>query len=48
LCIDLLVMKPQYTWPGLVIVALGVPVYYIWRAIGGRRDADAVAERSAS
>ncbi len=31
LCGDLLVEKPQYTWPGLVIVALGVPVYYVWR-----------------
>ena len=31
LCGDLLAEKPQYTWPGLVIVALGVPVYYVWR-----------------
>ena len=31
LCGDLLVEKPQYTWPGLVIVALGIPVYYAWR-----------------
>ncbi|MCA1850966.1 MAG: amino acid permease [Beggiatoa sp.] len=27
----LLVQKPQYTWPGLMIVALGVPVYFAWR-----------------
>lgn len=27
----LLVYKPNYTWPGLIIVLLGVPVYYIWR-----------------
>jgi APA family basic amino acid/polyamine antiporter len=26
----LLVYKPNYTWPGLIIVLLGVPVYYIW------------------
>ena len=32
LCADLLVMKPQYTWPGLIIVALGIPIYYVWRA----------------
>ncbi len=25
--IDLLIMKPGYTWPGLLIVASGVPVY---------------------
>ena len=29
--IDLLVLKPKYTWPGLIIVALGVPVYFLWR-----------------
>ena len=35
--VDLLVVKPQYTWPGLIIVALGVPVYYAWRfAAAGR------------
>jgi len=29
--IILAVYKPLYTWPGLVIVALGVPVYFIWK-----------------
>ncbi len=29
--IVLLRYKPQYTWPGLIIVLLGIPVYYIWR-----------------
>ena len=29
--IVLLRYKPQYTWPGLLIVLLGIPVYYIWR-----------------
>ncbi|HSW50515.1 MAG TPA: amino acid permease [Bryobacteraceae bacterium] len=32
----LLIYKPSYTWPGLIIVLLGVPVYYIWH---GRRAA---------
>jgi APA family basic amino acid/polyamine antiporter len=27
----LLLYKPNYTWPGLIIVLLGLPVYYIWR-----------------
>ncbi len=27
----LLRYKPQYTWPGLVIVLLGVPVYFLWK-----------------
>jgi len=26
----LLRFKPQYTWPGLIIVLLGIPVYYAW------------------
>jgi APA family basic amino acid/polyamine antiporter len=33
IAVDLLVLKPQYTWPGLIIVALGVPVYYVWRRL---------------
>ena len=27
----LLRYKPQYTWPGLIIVLLGIPVYFAWR-----------------
>jgi APA family basic amino acid/polyamine antiporter len=27
----LLVYKPRYTWPGLILVLLGVPVYLLWR-----------------
>jgi APA family basic amino acid/polyamine antiporter len=27
----LLLFKPSYTWPGLIIVLLGVPVYFVWR-----------------
>ncbi|HLF14757.1 MAG TPA: amino acid permease [Bacteroidota bacterium] len=33
LCVDLLVLKPAYTWPGLIIVLLGIPVYFVWKAI---------------
>jgi basic amino acid/polyamine antiporter, APA family len=29
----LLLYKPSYTWPGLIIVLLGVPVYFIWRKV---------------
>jgi APA family basic amino acid/polyamine antiporter len=32
LMLVLLVRKPLFTWPGLVIVALGIPVYFLWRA----------------
>jgi len=27
----LLIYKPRYTWPGLMIVLAGVPVYFAWR-----------------
>jgi APA family basic amino acid/polyamine antiporter len=30
-CLDLLVVKPMYTWPGLLIVLAGVPAYFAWR-----------------
>jgi APA family basic amino acid/polyamine antiporter len=29
--ISLIILKSEYTWPGLIIVLLGVPVYFIWR-----------------
>jgi APA family basic amino acid/polyamine antiporter len=32
--IQLLRYKPQYTWPGLIIVLLGVPVYVVWKWAG--------------
>jgi APA family basic amino acid/polyamine antiporter len=31
LMVILLFKKPLYTWPGLIIVALGIPVYHFWR-----------------
>lgn len=27
----LLIYKPNYTWPGLIIVLLGIPVYFVWK-----------------
>ena len=27
----LLFFKPQFTWPGMIIVLIGVPVYFAWR-----------------
>ena len=32
----LLLYKPSYTWPGLMIVLLGVPVYFLWRRRAAR------------
>lgn len=37
LCIILLIYKPEYTWPGFIIVALGVPGYYGFKFLGERR-----------
>lgn len=37
ICVVLLRYKPQYTWPGLVLVLLGIPVYLFW----SRRPANA-------
>ena len=28
-CILLIIYKPQFTWPGLIIAALGIPIYYL-------------------
>ncbi len=36
ICVVLLRYKPQYTWPGLILVLLGVPVYFLWT--GTRKD----------
>jgi APA family basic amino acid/polyamine antiporter len=33
--LDLLVVKPVYTWPGLLLVLTGIPVYFLWK-IGKR------------
>lgn len=36
----LLVAKPSYSFAGLAIVLIGVPVYYVWRAVGNPIVAD--------
>jgi APA family basic amino acid/polyamine antiporter len=34
-CLLLIIYKPAYTWPGLIITLLGVPLYYL--AISNRK-----------
>lgn len=29
--IVLLIYKPTYSWPGMIIIAIGIPVYYYWK-----------------
>jgi basic amino acid/polyamine antiporter, APA family len=41
IAIDLLLLKPRFTWPGVIIVLLGIPVYYVWRSFDGRKDRSA-------
>ena len=31
ICINLLIYKPNYTWPGIIIVLIGIPVYLLLR-----------------
>jgi APA family basic amino acid/polyamine antiporter len=38
----LLRYKPQYTWPGLILVLLGVPVYLVWKRQGSGVSVEAV------
>src|SRR5437763_12234010 len=40
--IVLLRYKPQFTWPGLIIVLLGIPVYFAWRLRGTPRQSSVV------
>jgi APA family basic amino acid/polyamine antiporter len=37
----LLLYKPQFTWPGLIVVLLGIPVYYAWSRSAGAKSASA-------
>ena len=40
IAVILLFAKPQYSFAGLFIVLLGIPVYYLWRSRGGPGRAD--------
>jgi len=35
--LNLLIVKPMYTWPGLGIVLSGIPAFYIWRYVDSKR-----------
>ena len=37
-CILLIIYKPQFTWPGLIITLTGIPLYYIAMARKGVRE----------
>ncbi|MEW6368841.1 MAG: amino acid permease [Acidobacteriota bacterium] len=37
--VSLLLYRTQTTWPGLLIVLTGIPVYFLWRMLSGRAQA---------
>jgi len=37
-CVLLIIYKPQFTWPGLIIVLIGVPIYYISQRYVKKQD----------
>ncbi len=41
----LLLYRTQTTWPGLIIMLAGLPIYWLWRWIGGRRNGPAALPR---
>ena len=42
ICLVLLRYKPQYTWPGLFLVVLGIPVYFLWKIRRGPTESGAI------
>jgi APA family basic amino acid/polyamine antiporter len=40
ICVVLLRYKPQYTWPGLALVLLGIPVYIFWSKANQKTSSD--------
>src|SRR5471030_477271 len=37
-CILLIIYKPNFTWPGLIIVLIGIPIYYITQRYSNHED----------
>ncbi len=37
-CTLLIIYKPNFTWPGLIVVLTGVPVFYMWKAFDKKRS----------
>lgn len=43
-CILLIIYKPKFTWPGLIITLIGIPVYYLTIASQRKKPAIAIDE----
>jgi len=44
-CILLIIYKPTYTWPGLIITLLGIPIYYL--VVGKNKVTATMAQKEA-
>jgi APA family basic amino acid/polyamine antiporter len=40
-CVLLIIFKPKFTWPGLIITLIGIPVYYLIKGNIARQDSKA-------
>lgn len=38
ICLDLLIFKPKFTYPGLALVLSGIPVYFVWKWLGKKKS----------
>lgn len=45
--IILLLFKPNYTFPGLIIVLLGIPVFFLWKRYSGSQGNNRMTDTSA-
>ncbi len=36
-CTLLIIYKPNFTWPGLIVVLTGVPIFYMWKAFDKKK-----------
>ena len=37
-CVLLIIYKPNFTWPGLIIVLIGIPIYYVTQYFSKHED----------
>jgi APA family basic amino acid/polyamine antiporter len=40
-CLMLIIYKPKFTWPGLIITLIGIPIYYAMLQKAKQRKPDA-------
>ena len=45
-CMLLIIYQPGYTWPGLIIVALGIPIYFIANGSNKKQDQNLMKDKN--